>query len=77
MTDPVPIARNYTGTERAALRVVSRSEWNEIYREHRGPAWFATGGWWPKRLRAVAAHLESRAAAYRVVADAMEREGCR
>ena len=74
---PPPIDRHYSAEEMRAFITVSPLEWGQTYTPRRGPAWYATGPWWPKRLREQAARLEKRAAAMRLAAAAMEREGCR
>ena len=76
MSAPPPLPRHYTSTELRAAALISPKVWNQRFASKRGPLYYATGPWWPIELRRLAADAERRAKAMRVVADAMEREGC-
>ena len=75
--DPPPLDRTYTDQEIKAFITISTREWNQVYRDKRGPAWYGGGPGWPAELRRKAAEMERLAPIYRLAADAMEREGCR
>lgn len=74
---PIPIHRHYSPAEIEAFCRIHRKVWTKPYNHHEGPPWFATGDFWPSELRTRAEAYMRDAEAFRVAADAMEREGCR
>lgn len=68
---PTPFRMDIGDEVKAAARSISPALWHEPYRLGNGPLHFATGDYWPDKLRAEAARWRKLADAAEVVAEAM------